>query len=131
MQFLRIVFGILIICLSTNCTAQVVAADTLVPAMGTVPADTVAAAAEKTAPEKPQVVKPKRRIVAAFLCITLGPFGMHRLYLGTKPHVAAAYTLTLGGGVGIIPLIDLFHIVFSRDLERFKNNDRFIMWVKP
>ncbi|HYG51644.1 MAG TPA: TM2 domain-containing protein [Flavobacteriales bacterium] len=77
-----------------------------------------------------QNVKPKRRIVAAFLCITLGPFGMHRLYLGTKPRVAAAYTLTLGGGLGLIPLIDLFHIVFSKDISRFKDNDQFIMWAQ-
>ena len=77
-----------------------------------------------------QKVRPKRRIIAAFLCITLGPFGMHRLYLGTKPRVAAAYTLTLGGGLGIVPAIDLLHIIFSRDISRFKNNDDFIMWAK-
>ena len=75
-------------------------------------------------------VKPKRRIIAALLCVTLGPFGMHRLYLGTKPHVAAAYTVTLGGGVGILPVIDLFQIVFSKDFSRFKENDQFFMWVK-
>jgi TM2 domain-containing membrane protein YozV len=77
-----------------------------------------------------QTVKPKRRLVAALLCLTLGPFGMHRLYLGTKPQVAAAYTLTLGGGCGLITVVDLFHIVFSPDISRFKNNDQFIMWKK-
>lgn len=77
-----------------------------------------------------QKVRPKRRIVAAFLCLTLGPFGMHRLYLGTKPRVAAAYTLTLGGGLGIVPAIDFLHIVFSPNISRFKNNDDFIMWAK-
>lgn len=75
-----------------------------------------------------QKVKPKRRIYAALLCMTLGPFGMHRLYLGTEPHVAAAYTLTLGGGCGLITVIDLFAIVFSKDISRFKDNDQFIMW---
>lgn len=77
-----------------------------------------------------QKVKPKRRLIAAFLCVTLGPFGMHRLYLGTEPRVAAAYTLTLGGGIGLVPVIDLFHIVFSRDISRFKDNDQFLMWTK-
>lgn len=77
-----------------------------------------------------QKVRPKRRLIAAFLCITLGPFGMHRLYLGTQPRVAAAYTLTLGGGIGLVPVIDLFHIVFSKDISRFKNNDNFIMWAR-
>jgi len=79
---------------------------------------------------KKKKVKPKRRIIAALLCVTRGPFGMHRLYLGTKPHVAAAYTVTLGGGVGIIPMIDLFQIVFSKDISQFKENDQFFMWVK-
>lgn len=73
-------------------------------------------------------IRPKRRLIAAFLCMTLGPFGMHRLYLGTQPRVAAAYTLTLGGGLGLVPAIDLFFIVFSKDISRFKNNDDFIMW---
>ncbi len=77
-----------------------------------------------------QKIKPKRRIIAAFLCLTLGPFGVHRLYLGTHPRVVAAYTLTLGGSIGIVPLIDLFHIVFSKDLSRFKSNEKFLMWIK-
>jgi TM2 domain-containing membrane protein YozV len=77
-----------------------------------------------------QKVRPKRRLIAAFLCATLGPFGMHRLYLGTQPRVAGAYTLTLGGGLGLVPAIDLLFIVFSKDVSRFKNNDDFIMWAK-
>ncbi len=75
-------------------------------------------------------VRPKRRLIAAFLCMTLGPFGMHRLYLGTQPRVAGAYTLTLGGGLGLVPAIDLLFIVFSKDISRFKNNDDFIMWFR-
>jgi len=82
------------------------------------------------APEDPPVVKPKRRLVAALLCLALGPFGMHRLYLGTKPHVAAAYTLTLGGGIGLVPLIDFFFIVFDPNLYKYKDNNKFIMWLK-
>lgn len=97
-----------------------------------VPENTVFSAPEKSqAPVDEPVVKPKRRLVAAFLCVALGPFGMHRLYLGTKPHVAAAYTLTLGGGLGLVPLIDFFHIVFDPDLSKYKDNNRFIMWLKP
>jgi len=70
------------------------------------------------------------RITAAILCITLGPFGAHRLYLGTKPIVPASYTLTLGGGIGLLPLIDLFLITFSKDISRYKNNPHFFMWVE-
>lgn len=68
------------------------------------------------------------RITAAILCITLGPFGAHRLYLGTKPIVPASYTLTLGGGLGLLPVIDLFLITFSKDISRYKNNPHFFMW---
>lgn len=80
--------------------------------------------------ENPPKIKPKRRLVAAFLCLALGPFGMHRLYMGTKPHVAAAYTLTLGGGLGLVPLIDFFHIVFDPNLYKYKDNNKFLMWMK-
>lgn len=70
-----------------------------------------------------------KKIVAALLCVSLGPFGMHRLYLGTSPQVAAAYSATLGG-IGILPLVDLFAIIFTKDLSRFKNNNRVMMWRK-
>lgn len=72
-----------------------------------------------------------RRIVAVLLCIGLGPFGMHRLYLGTEPQVAAAYALTLGGGFGFVTAVDLAFLLFSKDITRFKNNPHFIMWRKP
>lgn len=70
-----------------------------------------------------------KKIVAALLCVSLGPFGMHRLYLGTTPEVAAAYSATLGA-IGILPVIDLFAIIFTKDLSRFKNNNRVMMWRK-
>ncbi|HLP10557.1 MAG TPA: NINE protein [Flavobacteriales bacterium] len=116
-------------CISNKCKASdcILTGDSLLVKTPTVTTDSLIR--QKTAPVN-QKVKPKRRLVAAFLCVTLGPFGMHRLYLGTKPRVAAAYTLTLGGGLGLIPVIDLFHIVFSKDISRFKDNDQFIMWAK-
>lgn len=71
-----------------------------------------------------------RKLVAAVLAITLGPFGGHRLYLGTKPAVPMVYVATLGGGFFILPLIDLGHILFSKDLSRFENNSSVFMWRK-
>jgi len=70
-----------------------------------------------------------KRFVAAVLCLTLGPFGMHRLYLGATPQVAAAYSVTLGA-IGILPVVDLLLISFSKDISRFKNNGKVIMWGK-
>lgn len=76
--------------------------------------------------DKEQVKFKKLKVV--LLTIFLGHFGVHRIYLGTMPNVPVVYSLTLGGGLGILPLIDLFTILFSKDLNQFENNDRVIMW---
>ncbi|MEZ4757932.1 MAG: TM2 domain-containing protein [Flavobacteriales bacterium] len=67
------------------------------------------------------------RATAAVLAVFLGPFGAHRLHLGTSPKVVVIYGATLGG-FGILPLIDLGHLLFARDQERFRNNDKLLMW---
>ncbi len=72
--------------------------------------------------------KENPRLISILLGIALGPFGGHRLYLGTKAHVPVVYTLTLGGGFGILPLIDIFHLIFTKDLEPFRNNGNVFMW---
>lgn len=79
--------------------------------------------------KSPIKYRESKRFMAAFLCLTLGPFGMHRLYLGSTPQVAAAYSVTLGA-IGIVPVVDLLLITFSKDISRFKNNERVIMWGK-
>lgn len=68
------------------------------------------------------------RAVAIGLTVLLGPFGAHRIYLGTREAVPIFYTLTLGGGLGVLPVIDLIHLIFSKDLSRFVNNEKVIMW---
>lgn len=68
------------------------------------------------------------RLVAIALTILLGPFGAHRIYLGTREIVPVFYTLTLGGGIGIVPFVDLLHLVFVKDLSRFVNNPNVLMW---
>ncbi len=74
-------------------------------------------------------VKPKhRKLKAVLLAIFLGHFGVHRIYLGTSPNVPAVYTLTLGGGLGILPLADIVAILKSKDLDEFKDSKKVIMW---
>jgi hypothetical protein len=68
------------------------------------------------------------RLVAIALDLTLGLFGMHRLYLGTDVRVPVAYTLTFGGG-GILWLVDLALLIGSNDIESYKNNPHFFMWI--
>ena len=77
------------------------------------------------------IEKPDRnhKLNAILLAVALGPFGVHRLYLGTHPRVPVIYTLTLGGGLGILPLTDIIAIIATKDIEKFINNDKVIMWA--
>jgi TM2 domain-containing membrane protein YozV len=68
-----------------------------------------------------------KKWVAVTLNITLGMFGVHRLYLGTSPKVPVIYTFTLGGG-GIIILGDLVAIISAKDLEKYTYDPKVIMW---
>lgn len=72
-----------------------------------------------------------KKSVAVVLAILLGPFGVHRIYLGTHAKVPVIYTLTLGGGFGILPLLDIVAILSNKDWsEEFIPNDKVIMWAK-
>ncbi len=71
----------------------------------------------------------KKKLFLALVIVLAGPIGGHRLILGTKPHVPIIYALTLGGGLGLIPLIDLIMIVSSKDVSKYKNNSKIIMWA--
>lgn len=72
----------------------------------------------------------KTKLIAVALAITLGAFGVHRLYLGTEPIVPIAYTLTLGGGFLILPLIDVFYILAAKDINQITNNNNVFIWNK-
>lgn len=68
-----------------------------------------------------------KRGTAALLCLLLGVFGVHRLYLGTSEKVPLFYTLTLGGLL-LLPVVDFFIILFRKDKEQMLNNSDFILW---
>jgi TM2 domain len=60
------------------------------------------------------------RLVAIALNISLGMFGMHRLYLGTDVKVPIFYTLTLGGGM-VLWIADLVLLItFQQASEYFQ-----------
>ncbi len=73
------------------------------------------------------VPKENSRTVGGLLAVFLGPFGAHRLYLGTSTRVAIIYGITFGG-FGVLPLLDLGHILFTKDLGAYRQNDRVFMW---
>lgn len=70
------------------------------------------------------------RLIGSTLAVLLGPFAAHRIYLGTTPKVAIFYGVTFGG-FGVLPLIDLGHLLFTKDLTPYRNNDRVFMWTNP
>ena len=73
-------------------------------------------------------VKFKRGKAILFTLFT-GFLGGHRIYMGTHQRTPILYSITLGG-LGILPLIDLGHIIFTRDLSVFENKTQIIMWSK-
>ena len=72
----------------------------------------------------------KVKLTAITLAITLGVFGVHRLYLGTRANIPIIYTLTLGGGFFLLPIIDIVYILTAKDINQIQNNDYVFMWNK-
>lgn len=72
----------------------------------------------------------KMKITAVALAVTLGVFGVHRLYLGTTARIPITYTLTLGGGFFVLPAIDIVYIIAAKSPEQLKNNSSIFMWNK-
>lgn len=71
-----------------------------------------------------------KKLKAILLGIFLGHFGVHRIYLGTKANVPIAYSLTLGGGFGLLPLVDVIALLTTPDISVYENNSKLIMWMK-
>lgn len=76
-----------------------------------------------------QDIKRRSKLGVVVMAILTGPLGGHRLYLGTKPYVPIIYALTLGGGFGLLPLIDIVVVLTSKDISEFENNDHIMMWA--
>lgn len=72
-----------------------------------------------------------KKVTAAILAFPLpfGIVGLHRIYLGTAPHVPIIYIGTAGGVFGILPFIDFCVIVLDKDISRYKDNKRVFMWM--
>lgn len=75
-----------------------------------------------------------QKLIAAILAfpVPFGMLGMHRIYLGCEPYVPIVYTVSAGGGCGIIPLIDFIYIIAAdeQQLREFKENRGVFMWPK-
>ncbi len=73
-----------------------------------------------------------KKITAAVLAFPFpfGIVGLHRIYLGTQPHVPVVYIASLGGVFGILPLIDFIAITFDKDFNQYRDNGKVFMWIK-
>jgi TM2 domain-containing membrane protein YozV len=72
----------------------------------------------------------KSKAVAITLAVTLGVFGVHRLYLGTSNKVPIIYTLTLGGGFGVLVVSDIVAIIATKNLDEYTPSEKVFMWAK-
>jgi len=70
--------------------------------------------------------KTKGKVIS--MAILTGPIGGHRIYLGTTPFVPTVYAITLGGGMGLLPAVDLIAILLSKQLDNYENNPNIFMW---
>lgn len=72
-------------------------------------------------------------VAAILLTFFLGPLGIHRHYMGTRPWMWAIYLVTIGGIFGIIPFVDfiveIIALVEENSVARYCGNTSFIMWV--
>ncbi len=75
--------------------------------------------------------KKNKKTAAAILAFPFpfGIVGLHRIYLGTSPHVPVVYIGTLGGVLGILPFIDFCVLLLDKDIDRFIENKKVLMWV--
>lgn len=73
----------------------------------------------------------KNKKVAAALAFPFpfGCVGLHRVFLGTAPHVPIVYAATAGGVFGLIPLIDCITLLIQKDISDYENNSHVIMWI--
>lgn len=72
----------------------------------------------------------KNKVSTIMVILLTGPLGGHRLYLGTKPVVPVVYAVTLGGGIFVLPVLDIIAVLVTKDLNRYIDNGRIIMWIE-
>ena len=79
-------------------------------------------------PFKLNKTKKRTKSGAILMAVLTGPIGGHRLYLGCDTYIPIFYALTLGGGLGVLPAIDIIVIALSKDLSSYENNRSILMW---
>lgn len=91
---------------------------------------TITDSTTKIASQTNPIQRRKQKTIAVILAITLGVFGAHRLYLGTATRIPIMYTLTLGGGFGLLVVSDIIAILTTKNMDDYTYNSRMFMWTK-
>ncbi len=121
-----ILIGVLLFACTLNSKAEVHANNILPVHIADLESELLTLSIDNT-----QVFEPRfKKLKAILLAVFLGHFGVHRIYLGTSPNVPVVYSLTLGGGFGLLPLLDIAAILTTKNLEKFYHNDKVFMWSK-
>jgi TM2 domain-containing membrane protein YozV len=74
----------------------------------------------------------KDPIIAWLIAFPGGMLGLHRIYLGTDTKTVILYIATLGGVLGLVPMIDWIHLlkgIQNGDISKYIGNKKFIMWL--
>ena len=73
-----------------------------------------------------------KKLIAALLAFPFpfGIVGLHRIYLGCSPHKPVVYIATVGGGFGLLPFIDFWVLLTSKDASQYMNSGQVFMWLK-
>lgn len=77
-----------------------------------------------------EYVKKKAISLLFSMPFPFGFMGAHRVMLGTKPWIPVVYMATFGGCFGVLPTIDFFVLLFTKDIKQYENNPQLFMWLK-
>lgn len=77
-----------------------------------------------------QRVADSDQLVAIVLAFFLGGLGIHRVYLGSQPIIILWYLITLGGFLGLIPLIDFIRLIMGQ-VDHYRDNDSLFRAFQP
>lgn len=126
MRILFLILLILTVCLRANAIRP--QTDSLFSGGTVLEGDTLDTSSPSFYFEQTNLQPKHKKLKAALLALFLGHFGVHRIYLGTAPNVPVVYSLTLGGGFGLLPVLDIVAILTTKDLEKFSDNKKVFMW---
>ncbi len=107
--------------------SNIVVSDSILHQVASATNDTITQTSKDT---KKELRKRKAVDILFSFPFPFGFMGAHRVMLGTKPWVPVVYMVTLGGCLGVLPTIDFFVLLLSKNVDQYENNPNIFMWLK-